>query len=82
MHTNFIDKLDKIKPPSSQLKNFDFVKSFCQTIQLKVTKVDFTDANYDIIVYFFGIDKNFKFCFNFEDGIPLVYLKEVTDVNR
>lgn len=81
MDTNFID-LDKIQVPESQVKNFNFIKGFCQTFQLNVNKIIFDDPSYAIILHCFANDKTYKFCFNFENGIPLVCLKEVEDANK
>lgn len=81
MATEFID-LDKIQVPDSQVKNFSFVKNFCKTTDLKVSKIIFDDKEYSIVIYCFDNFRNHKLCFNFEDGIPLIYRKEVEDANK
>lgn len=81
MNTNFIKNLDEIKPPKSQLENFNFVKSFCHTFKLPITKITFDDTEYDITVDCIADNRNFKFCFKFENGIPLIDCKEVYNVN-
>lgn len=81
MGTNFIENLDEIKPPESQIKNFKFVKNFCYIFMLNITKITFDDTEYDITVDCIADNRKFKFCFKFENGFPLVYCQEVHDAN-
>ena len=60
-----IINLSEITPPEPLCKNFVFVKAYCHTFQLNVTKLDFNTPKYDIVIECYDSEKKYRFSFNF-----------------